>query len=163
ARPAQPSAGPARSGGGRPRIAAPSPPQRGPRPPHGGRPEAPRAACARRPALGRPAVAARARAPPTRPGRRSAARGPHPPRGRAPAREGARAAGPGLTATMAELHRRPGVERIALGGLEVAAIEQLVVGLGGGPDSGPLAGVLCDLTAGNAFLVGELWRHLAET
>jgi len=78
-------------------------------------------------------------------------------------REGELDAGPGLTATMAELHRRPGVERIALGGLEVAAIEQLVVGLGGGPDSGPLAGVLCDLTAGNAFLVGELWRHLAET
>jgi DNA-binding CsgD family transcriptional regulator/tetratricopeptide (TPR) repeat protein len=77
-------------------------------------------------------------------------------------RDGEFDAGPGLTATMAELHRRPGVERIALGGLGLAAVEELVIGLGGGPDSGPLAGVLCDLTAGNAFLVGELWRHLAE-
>jgi DNA-binding CsgD family transcriptional regulator/tetratricopeptide (TPR) repeat protein len=68
----------------------------------------------------------------------------------------------GLASTMAELHRQAGVERIVLGGLGVAAVEQLVVGLGAGPGSGPLAGVLCDLTAGNAFLVGELWRHLAE-
>src|SRR5512133_919361 len=72
-------------------------------------------------------------------------------------------AGAGLAATMAELHRQAGIERIALGGLGVAAVEQLVVGLGAGPGSGPLAGVLCDLTAGNAFLVGERWRHLAET
>jgi DNA-binding CsgD family transcriptional regulator len=69
----------------------------------------------------------------------------------------------GLAATMAELHRQAGIERIALAGLGVAAVEQLVVGLGAGPGSGPLAGALCDLTAGNVFLVGELWRHLAET
>lgn len=72
-------------------------------------------------------------------------------------------AGAGLAATMAELHRQAGVERIALAGLGVAAVEELVVGLGAGPGSGPLAGALCDLTAGNAFMVGELWRHLAET
>jgi DNA-binding CsgD family transcriptional regulator len=64
---------------------------------------------------------------------------------------------------MAELHRQAGIERIPLGGLGVAAVEELVVGLGAGPGSGPLAGALCDLTAGNAFFVGELWRHLAET
>jgi len=72
-------------------------------------------------------------------------------------------AGAGLAATMAELHRQAGIERIALGGLGVAAVEELVLGLGGGPGSGPLAGTICDLTAGNVFLVGELWRHLAET
>jgi DNA-binding CsgD family transcriptional regulator/tetratricopeptide (TPR) repeat protein len=69
----------------------------------------------------------------------------------------------GLAATMAELHRQSGIERIALGGLGVAAVEELVVGLGAGPGSGPLAGALWDMTAGNVFLVGELWRHLAET
>ncbi|HEY7622551.1 MAG TPA: AAA family ATPase [Solirubrobacteraceae bacterium] len=71
--------------------------------------------------------------------------------------------GSGLAATMAELHRQAGIERIPLAGLGVAAVEELVVGLGAGPGSGPLAGTLCDLTAGNAFLLGELWRHLAET
>jgi DNA-binding CsgD family transcriptional regulator/tetratricopeptide (TPR) repeat protein len=68
-----------------------------------------------------------------------------------------------LATTLAELHRQAGIERIAVGGLAAVDVRALVDELGGGPDSAELAGVLHDLTAGNAFLVGELWRHLAET
>jgi DNA-binding CsgD family transcriptional regulator len=69
----------------------------------------------------------------------------------------------GLARTIGELHRQAGIERIGLGALALPDVHELVLGLGAGPGSDELAGILRELTAGNAFLVGELWRHLAET
>jgi DNA-binding SARP family transcriptional activator/tetratricopeptide (TPR) repeat protein len=69
-----------------------------------------------------------------------------------------------LPETLAELHRLDGVVRIRLGGLDVAHVQELVNRSGDsvrGAD-GKLAEQLVGLTDGNAFLVGEVWRHMLD-
>jgi tetratricopeptide (TPR) repeat protein len=69
-----------------------------------------------------------------------------------------------LASTLAELHRLDGVVRIRLGGLDVADVQELVDRSGDavrGAD-GELAEQLVGLTDGNAFLVGEVWRHMLD-
>jgi DNA-binding CsgD family transcriptional regulator/tetratricopeptide (TPR) repeat protein len=73
---------------------------------------------------------------------------------------------------LAELRRTEDVVRIRLGGLSGAEVAALVAGAVAGepgpggrpnPELTELAGAIHELTAGNAFLVCELWRALAET
>ena len=69
-----------------------------------------------------------------------------------------------LASTLAELHRLDGVVRFRLGGLGVADVQELVHRSGDsvrGAD-GELAEQLVGLTDGNAFLVGEVWRHMLD-
>ena len=69
-----------------------------------------------------------------------------------------------LHSTLAELHRLDGVARLRLGGLEVADVQALVNRSGDlvrGADA-ELAEQLVELTDGNAFLVGEVWRHMLD-
>ncbi len=79
---------------------------------------------------------------------------------------------PELGELLADLRRSEDVVRIRLAGLSGAEVADLVAGAvagerGPGPRSDPelveLAAAIHDLTAGNAFLVCELWRALAET
>jgi DNA-binding CsgD family transcriptional regulator/tetratricopeptide (TPR) repeat protein len=73
---------------------------------------------------------------------------------------------PELAATLADLRRSEEVERLRLGGLSQAEIEefaQRTSGCDSGAGLGELAGTIQALTAGNAFLVCELWRSLVET
>jgi DNA-binding CsgD family transcriptional regulator len=85
-------------------------------------------------------------------------------------RESSEERSPELDETLADLQRSEHVARIRLAGLsgsEVADLVAAVVGerAGEGDESelAELAGAIHDLTAGNAFLVCELWRALAET
>jgi DNA-binding CsgD family transcriptional regulator/tetratricopeptide (TPR) repeat protein len=73
---------------------------------------------------------------------------------------------------LAELRRSEEVVRIRLAGLSGTEVAELVGGAVGGEQGGgarqdpevtELAAAIHDLTAGNAFLVCELWRALAET
>ena len=67
-----------------------------------------------------------------------------------------------LASTLAELHRLDGVLRVHLTGLAVADVQELVergASTRGAPE---LAEQLVGLTDGNAFLVGEVWRHMVE-
>jgi class 3 adenylate cyclase len=71
-----------------------------------------------------------------------------------------------LTSLLADLHREPGVTRLALRGLEQREIVGLLEQLGGdagAPADPGLARQIHRETAGNPFFVAELWRHLAET
>jgi DNA-binding CsgD family transcriptional regulator/tetratricopeptide (TPR) repeat protein len=71
-----------------------------------------------------------------------------------------------LAATLADLRRSEEVERLRLAGLSQAEIEefaQRTSGCASGAGLGELAGTIEALTAGNAFLVCELWRSLVET
>jgi DNA-binding CsgD family transcriptional regulator len=75
---------------------------------------------------------------------------------------------PALAETLADLRRSENVLRMRLSGLTGAEIADLVsraAGGAGGPDPelDDLAAAIHDLTGGNAFLVCELWRDLAET
>jgi DNA-binding CsgD family transcriptional regulator/tetratricopeptide (TPR) repeat protein len=77
---------------------------------------------------------------------------------------------PELDETLADLQRSEHVARIRLAGLSGSEVADLVAavvgGLAGDGDANELAelaGAIHDLTAGNAFLVCELWRALAET
>jgi DNA-binding CsgD family transcriptional regulator/tetratricopeptide (TPR) repeat protein len=73
---------------------------------------------------------------------------------------------PELAATLADLRRSEEVERLRLGGLSQAEIEEFArrtSGCDSGAGLGELAGTIQALTAGNAFLVCELWRSLVET
>jgi DNA-binding SARP family transcriptional activator len=65
-----------------------------------------------------------------------------------------------LASTLAELHRLDGVLRFRLAGLDVAAVQELVDP--GGSYAHELAEQLVGLTDGNAFLVGEVWRHMLD-
>jgi DNA-binding SARP family transcriptional activator/tetratricopeptide (TPR) repeat protein len=69
-----------------------------------------------------------------------------------------------LASTLAELHRLDAVVRVRLGGLDVADVQELLYRSGdsvrGG--DGELAEQLVELTDGNAFLVGEVWRHMLD-
>ncbi|MGE3289442.1 MAG: AAA family ATPase [Pseudonocardia sp.] len=67
--------------------------------------------------------------------------------------------------TLADLRRADGVTRLRLTGLQQAELVELVTALTGGrvDDVLALTDMLGEQTGGNAFLVGELWRHLVET
>ena len=80
-------------------------------------------------------------------------------------REGADA-GAELTAALADLARAEGVVRIRLGGLGSEEVAELVGRMAGGADAreaAAVAGEISELTEGNPFLVGELWRALVES
>jgi DNA-binding CsgD family transcriptional regulator/tetratricopeptide (TPR) repeat protein len=71
-----------------------------------------------------------------------------------------------LSETLADLRRSDDVVRLRLTGLSAAEIGELVrqaSGSGPGPELSELAESIRGLTGGNAFLVCELWRALAET
>ena len=68
-----------------------------------------------------------------------------------------------LASTLAELHRLDGVLRVRLQGLAVADVQELVERSDDAARGATtLAEQLVVLTDGNAFLVGEVWRHMAE-
>ena len=68
-----------------------------------------------------------------------------------------------LADMLVDVGRTEGVTRIRLGELSEAEIEEFVR-LAAGVDPAPeLTRAVCDLTGGNAFLVTELWRTLAES
>jgi class 3 adenylate cyclase len=71
-----------------------------------------------------------------------------------------------LTEVLADLRREDGIERLALRGLEVGAVVELMETVAGhGLDAGGLA-LAREITAetgGNPFFVGELLRHLSES
>jgi DNA-binding SARP family transcriptional activator/DNA-binding CsgD family transcriptional regulator len=70
-----------------------------------------------------------------------------------------------LAETLAELRRSDGVARIDLTGLTGSEIEAFVSAAVGEPsrDLPGIAHTLHELTAGNPFLLSELWRMLVET
>lgn len=71
-----------------------------------------------------------------------------------------------LVETSVQLHREPGVQRIALGGLSDTEILELLEGAAGhelGGDAISLAHLLRADTAGNPFFLVEVVRHLVET
>ena len=75
---------------------------------------------------------------------------------------------PDLAETLADLRRSENVLRMRLSGLTGAEVSDLVSRAAGGaggedPELRELADAIHDLTGGNAFLVCELWRDLAET
>ena len=65
-----------------------------------------------------------------------------------------------LAETLADLRRSDDIVRLRLGGLSTDEVEEFVRRAGGEPEL--LAGTINALTAGNAFLVCELWRSLAD-
>jgi DNA-binding CsgD family transcriptional regulator len=68
-----------------------------------------------------------------------------------------------LSETLVEVHRMEGVARIRLGGLsgaEVAEFLRLATGVEASPE---LTSAIQGLTAGNPFLVTELWRELIDS
>jgi DNA-binding CsgD family transcriptional regulator/tetratricopeptide (TPR) repeat protein len=72
----------------------------------------------------------------------------------------------GLAETLADLRRSDDVVRMRLDGLSGAEVADLIrraAGSGQGTELGELAESIHQLTNGNAFLVCELWRALAET
>lgn len=80
-------------------------------------------------------------------------------------RDSAADMGKPLSDTLSELHRFTGVVRLRLSGLDRGHVVELVRRLAG-PDGGDLPALaltLSELTGGNPFLLGELWRHLTET
>jgi class 3 adenylate cyclase len=71
-----------------------------------------------------------------------------------------------LSGLLAELHRRPGVDRLPLGGLgdvEVLALLETLAGHEMTDDGLRLRDALLAETGGNPFFVGELLRHLSES
>jgi DNA-binding CsgD family transcriptional regulator/tetratricopeptide (TPR) repeat protein len=73
-----------------------------------------------------------------------------------------------LSEALADLRRSDDVLRMRLSGLTGAEVSDLVSRVAGGaadqdPELRELASAIHDLTGGNAFLVCELWRALAET
>jgi DNA-binding CsgD family transcriptional regulator/tetratricopeptide (TPR) repeat protein len=71
-----------------------------------------------------------------------------------------------LAETLADLRRADDVVRLRLGGLtddEVGEFVARSVPAAPRPDLAQMARAITDLTAGNAFLVCELWRALVET
>jgi hypothetical protein len=71
-----------------------------------------------------------------------------------------------LADLLADLRRVPQVERLALGGLDLDGIEELIVAVNGVALDAPgreLALAVLAETEGNPFFVGELLRHLAES
>ena len=72
----------------------------------------------------------------------------------------------GLALTLADLRRAEDIVRLHLGGLsgeEVSEFVRLGAAVEAGAGVAPIAQAISDLTAGNPFLVCELWRALLET
>jgi predicted ATPase len=71
----------------------------------------------------------------------------------------------GLKVVLPELRRQRGVTPLVLRGLDREGVRRFVEGVTGQSDSTlhPVSDLLTAHTGGNAFLVGELWRHLVET
>src|SRR6185295_4418999 len=71
-----------------------------------------------------------------------------------------------LTAVLADLRRETGVERLALHGLDEAAVVGLVAAAAGHELTEPgiaLAHALHQETEGSPFFIGEILRHLSES
>ena len=71
-----------------------------------------------------------------------------------------------LAATLASLHREPGIERIAVVGLDDAGVVELLEAIAGhemSADGIELAQLVTRETGGNPFFAAEVLRHLAET
>ena len=71
-----------------------------------------------------------------------------------------------LAETLADLRRSEHVVRLRLEGLSAAEVGELAryaAGCEPGPELARLGASMRELTGGNVFLVGELWRALAET
>ena len=70
-----------------------------------------------------------------------------------------------VTEALADLARAEGLARLRLGGLDAAEVVELVRAAAGdrGDQASAVAAWITDLTRGNPFLVGELWRALVET
>jgi hypothetical protein len=68
-----------------------------------------------------------------------------------------------LTPVLADLRRIQGIERLALGGLSVDELAQLLEGLPQAQAARALAVTLHDATEGNPFFVAEVLRNLAES
>jgi DNA-binding CsgD family transcriptional regulator/tetratricopeptide (TPR) repeat protein len=74
--------------------------------------------------------------------------------------------GEDFKAALPDLRRYPGVSRVGLGGFDREGVRQFVAAAAGhepNDDLERVADVLARETDGNAFLLGELWRHLAQT
>ncbi len=70
-----------------------------------------------------------------------------------------------LAECLVDLQRSESVVRMRLGGLDTASVEQFVAATLGQELDGDLrhlAAVACDRSGGNAFFLGELWRHLVQ-
>ena len=69
-----------------------------------------------------------------------------------------------LAETLADLRRSEDVVRLRLGGLSGAEVTEFVRRAAGGDRGVPeVARAISDMTAGNAFLVCELWRALVDS
>ncbi len=71
-----------------------------------------------------------------------------------------------LRDALPDLRRRPGVERLSLSGFDRDGVRAFVAAMAGhdvGPALEPVVQYLLDHTDGNAFLLGELWRHIVES
>jgi DNA-binding CsgD family transcriptional regulator/tetratricopeptide (TPR) repeat protein len=74
--------------------------------------------------------------------------------------------GADLKTALPELRRHPAVSRLVIGGFDRTGVERFVAGAAGhdpGPGLAPVVDLLAEQTGGNAFLLGELWRHLVDT
>jgi DNA-binding CsgD family transcriptional regulator/tetratricopeptide (TPR) repeat protein len=74
-------------------------------------------------------------------------------------------AAPEFLEALADLQRAEGVARVRLSGFSEGEVADFVRGAAGGEpiaDAGDVAGALRDLTGGNPFLLGEVWRALVE-
>ncbi|MEY2553499.1 MAG: hypothetical protein QOC57_1359, partial [Ilumatobacteraceae bacterium] len=70
-----------------------------------------------------------------------------------------------LAESLVDLQRSESVTRLRLGGLGMAGVEEFVAGALGQELDGDLrrlAAVARELSGGNAFFLGELWRHLVQ-
>ena len=71
-----------------------------------------------------------------------------------------------LATLLGDQHRVRNASRLRIGGLDIATVERFVADAVGHELDGPLQNLAANLavrTAGNAFYIGELWRHLAST
>ena len=71
-----------------------------------------------------------------------------------------------LAAMLADFRRLPGVERLALGGLDQASVSELLELVGNqrlDDEARVFARMLVSETEGNPFFIGEILRHLRET
>jgi DNA-binding CsgD family transcriptional regulator len=73
--------------------------------------------------------------------------------------------GDDFKAALPDLRRHASVSRLVIGGFDHDDVERFVAGAAGhdpGPALAPAVDLLADETGGNAFLLGELWRHLID-
>ncbi len=73
--------------------------------------------------------------------------------------------GEDFKSSLPDLRRHAGVGRLVLGGFDRDGVRRFVRAAAGhdlAPGLEPVVEVLSDETGGNAFLLGELWRHLVD-